>query len=163
MKDASMTKRQLISELVDLRRQIVNVTSSKEEFNKLKESNEKFLKAFMQSSIPMALTTFKEGRFIDVSNAFLKFTGLRQDEVIGRTSREIGYLTEEQRVMLFNELNMKGCVENLELEVRTKGGEVRNGIFNAVMMNLNNYGRYHRAQEGGRGFAGERRKISGNF
>jgi PAS domain S-box-containing protein len=138
MKDESKTKKQLINELTELRQQIANVKSSEEEFRHLKDSNEKFVKAFMQSSIPMALTTFKEGRFIDVSNAFLKFTGLRQDEVIGRTSREIGYITEEQRRILFNELNKKGCVENLALKVGTKSGEFRDGLFNAVMMTLNN-------------------------
>jgi len=138
MKDEYKTKKQLISELIELRQQLANLENSEEEFNRLKESNDKFIKAFMHCSIPMAITTFKEGRFVDVNNSFLRFTGLRQDEIIGRTSREIGNITEEQRAVLFNELKKKGCVENLELKVAAKGGEVKDGLFNAVMMTINN-------------------------
>lgn len=138
MKDESKTKKQLINELVELRQQIANVNSSEEELKRLKESNEKFVKAFKQSSIVMTLTTFQEGRYVDVNNVFLKFIGMRRDEVIGRTSHEIGYITEEQRARLLDELNRKGCVENLELQIRAHDGQVRYGLFNTVMMTLNN-------------------------
>lgn len=138
MKDESKTKKHLISELVELRQQLANMKNSEEELNQLKESNEKFVKVFKQSSISMALTTLREGRYIDVNSAFLEFMGMRRGEVIGRTSREIGYPTEEQRKVLFNELNQKGYVESLELEVKTKDGEVKNGLFNIVMMTLKN-------------------------
>ncbi len=138
MKDESKTKKQLISELTDLRQQLASLNNCEEEFNKLKENNAKFVKAFMQCSIPVAITTFKEGRFIDVNNAFLRFIGLRQDEVIGSTSREIGYITEEQRAILFSEIKKKGCVENLELKVGARGREVKDGLFNAVMVTINN-------------------------
>ncbi|MEN6332081.1 MAG: PAS domain S-box protein [Smithella sp.] len=138
MKDESKTKKQLISELIELRLQLVNLKNFEEEFNRLRENNDKFVKAFMHCSIPMAITTFKEGRFVDVNNTFLRFTGLRQDEIIGHTSREIGYITEEQRAILFDEIKKKGCVENLELKVAVKGGEVKDGLFNAVMMTINN-------------------------
>lgn len=138
MKDQAKTKNQLINELTELRRQIANVNNIEEEYRQLKKSNEKFTKAFMQSAVPMYITTLEEGKFIDVSNAFLKFTGFRRDEIIGRTSLEIGYITKEQRTVLFNELNQKGCVENLELKVGTKHGEVGYGLFNAIMMTIDN-------------------------
>ncbi|MEN6376238.1 MAG: PAS domain S-box protein [Smithella sp.] len=138
MKDESKTKKQLISELAELRQQLANTKNFEEEFNKLKENNAKFVKAFMNCSIPVTITTFKEGRFIDVNNAFLRFTGLRQDEVIGSTSREIGYISEEQRAVLFSEIKKKGCVENLELNVGAKGRDVKAGLFNVVMMTINN-------------------------
>lgn len=138
MKDQAKTKNQLINELTELRRQIANVNNIEEEYRQLKKSNEKFTKAFMQSAVPMYITTLEEGKFIDVSNAFLKFTGFRRDEIIGRTSLEIGYITKEQRTVLFNELNQKGCVENLELKVGTKHGGVGYGLFNAIMMTIDN-------------------------
>lgn len=138
MKDESKTKKQLISELTELRQQLANSKNFEKEFHRLQESNDKFVKAFTHCSIPMAITTFKEGRFVDVNNTFSRFTGLRQDEIIGRTSREIGYFTDEQRTILFNEIKKKGCVENLELKVGAKGGEVKDGLFNAVMMTINN-------------------------
>lgn len=138
MKDESKTKKQLISELTELRQQLANSKNFEKEFHRLQESNDKFVKAFTHCSIPMAITTFKEGRFVDVNNTFSRFTGLRQDEIIGRTSREIRYFTDEQRAILFNEIKKKGCVENLELKVGAKDGEVKDGLFNAVMMTINN-------------------------
>jgi len=138
MKDESKTKKQLINELTELRQQLANSKNFEKEFHRLQESNDKFVKAFTHCSIPMAITTFKEGRFVDVNNTFSRFTGLRQDEIIGRTSREIRYFTDEQRAILFDEIKKKGCVENLELKVGAKGGELKDGLFNAVMMTINN-------------------------
>jgi PAS domain S-box-containing protein len=138
MKDESKTKRQLISELNELRRQMADLKSTAETSVQTKESHEKFMKSFLQTSIPMGLSTLKEGRFVEVSEAFLKLMGLKRDEVIGKTSTGIGFITEENRSILFNELHKKGQIENLELQVNTKGGALCHGLFNAVMMTLNN-------------------------
>jgi PAS domain S-box-containing protein len=138
MKDASKTKKQLISELEELRRQLAHVQSSEAEFQQLKESNEKFVKAFLQNSIPMDITLLRNGRYVDVSEAFLRFLGLKRSEVIGSTATELELITAEQKAIFIKELNSKGRVENLELQVKTKGGDLRDGLFNAVMMTLNN-------------------------
>jgi PAS domain S-box-containing protein len=138
MKDESKTKRQLINELHELRRQMADFKSTEETFAQMKESHENFMKFFLQTSIPTGLTTLKEGRFVEVNEAFLKLMGLKRDEVIGKTSLGIGFITEENRSILFNELHKKGRVENLELQVNTKGGALCHGLFNAAMMTFNN-------------------------
>lgn len=137
MKDESKTKKQLIRELNDLRRSVAELKGFEEEIKQKRASYEKFAKAFLQTSIPMAITTLKEERLVDVSNAFLNLMGWKREEVIGRTSLELGF-TEEQRASFSNELNKRGCIENLEMKVRTKGGVLRDGLFNAVMMSFNN-------------------------
>lgn len=136
MRDEAKTKKQLMSELNELRQYVADLQSAEEELKRVKESQQKFTKAFMQNSIPMGITTLKEGQFVEVSEVFLKLMGLKRDKVIGNTSTGIGFITEEQRATFFNELNKKGRVENLELQVRTKGGEARYGLFNAVMMTI---------------------------
>ncbi|NTW17398.1 MAG: PAS domain S-box protein, partial [Syntrophaceae bacterium] len=138
MKDEAKTKRQLMDELKELRQDVASLQKAEEELTQVKESQQKFTKAFMQNSIPMSITTLKEGRFVEVSVIFLKLMGLERDKVIGNTFTGIGFITEEQRAMVLKELNKKGRVENLELQVRTKGGEVRYGLFNAVMMTIGN-------------------------
>lgn len=137
-KDEVKTKKQLIGELQDLRRDIEALKRSEAEYRQIGESQEKFAKAFVQNSIPMALTTFQEGRFVDVSDAFLKFAGFRRDEVIGRTAIGIGLLSREQGTFFSNELIKKGRIDNLELQVRIKNGLSRDGLFNAVLMTFNN-------------------------
>jgi PAS domain S-box-containing protein len=50
----------------------------------------------------------------------------------------MGFITEGRRASFFSELNRKGRIENHEMEVRTKDGVLRYGLFNAVMMSLGN-------------------------
>ena len=129
MEDARKTKKQLIEELNCLRLEQIEQT---------RVTSEKFTKAFLQNSIPMTITTVKEGRFFDVSDAFLRLVGLKRHEVIGHTSREAGFITEEQRAFFYNELSKNGRVENLEMEVSPKGRGYISGLFNAVMISINN-------------------------
>jgi PAS domain S-box-containing protein len=104
----------------------------------LKIIENKFAKAFLQNSVPMAISTIKDGRYIDVSDAFLTLMGLSRDEVIGNTSTGIGFITAEQRSIVLSELEKKGRVENLELQVRTKGSELRCGLFNSTKITIAN-------------------------
>jgi PAS domain S-box-containing protein len=138
MDDDKKTKKQLIGELKELRQCVAELKGFEEEIKKTRENHDKFTKAFLQNSIPAGITTLKEGRFVDVSDAFLRVMGRKRDEVVGHTSTEIGFITVEQRASFFNELNKRGRVENLEMIVRTKGGTLRHGLFNAVMMSLKN-------------------------
>lgn len=117
---------------------VIELTERKRAEEALKESEERFAKAFLKNSIPMAITTIKEGRYIDVNEAFLKTMGLKRDEIVGNTSTGIGYITREQRSVFLNEFKKKGCVENLELMVRTKRKELRYGLFNTTKINLAN-------------------------
>ena len=136
MEDAKKTKKQLIEELKELRQCVAELKGFEEEIKQTRVNQEKFTKAFLQNSIPVSITTLKEGRFVDVSDAFLRQMGRKRDEVIGHTSTEFIF-TEEQRASFLNELTKRGRIENLEMKVRAKGGALRYGLFNAVMMSLN--------------------------
>jgi len=104
----------------------------------LKESEEKFAKAFLQNSIPMTITTIADGRYINVSEKFLELMGMTRDEVIGNTSVGIGFITGEQRLQLIAELDRKGRVENFELSIRAKDRLLRYGLFNSTRIRLAN-------------------------
>ena len=138
MDDSRKNQKQLIAELNELRQSNAILKRLEEEIKSEKAEQEKFTKAFLQGSIPSSITTLKEGRFIEANNAFLKFVGLNRDEVIGHTSTEMQFITNEQRSSFLSELNKSGRVENLEMSVMTKYGELRYGLFNAVMMTLGN-------------------------
>jgi PAS domain S-box-containing protein len=138
MEDDRKTKKQLIDELNEIRLRVAELKGFEDEIKQIRVKHEKFTKAFLQNSIPVGITTLREGRFVDVSDAFLRLMGHKRNEVVGHTSTEIGSITGEQRASFFNELNKKGRIENLEMEVRTKGGALRYGLFNAVMMSVNN-------------------------
>jgi diguanylate cyclase (GGDEF)-like protein/PAS domain S-box-containing protein len=129
MEDERKSKKQLIEELNALRLEQIEQT---------KINSEKFTKAFRQNSIPMTIATVKDGRFVDASDAFLRLVERKRDKVIGYTSRETGFITEEQRSFIYNELSKNGRIENLEMEVQPKGIGSRYGLFNFVMISFNN-------------------------
>lgn len=131
MQDEAKTKAQLINELIELRKSAADAQSTAAEFKRLKESNEKFLKAFMHSSIPMAITVMEDGRYIDVNGAFVKVIGLKREELLGNTSIGAGFITAETRALFVDTFLKKGFVENLELPMHVRGGELRYGLFNS--------------------------------
>ncbi len=95
-----------------------------------------FEKAFKQSSIPMGITNIKDGHFIEVSDAFLDLTGLNRDEIAASTSIGIGIITPDKRSFVLNELQTKGKVENLEIQVTQEGGECRDGLLNIFKISV---------------------------
>ena len=63
-----------------------------------------FVRVFHKSPVPIAITTFVDGRFLEVNDSFLRQTGYERTEVIGRTAGEFpipvaivpGHLTDEE-------------------------------------------------------------------
>lgn len=55
----------------------------------LRQSEERFAKAFRLAPVPMALATLDGHRFLSVNNAFLELTGWAVEEVVGRRPGEI--------------------------------------------------------------------------
>ena len=134
MKDESKTKGQLISELNELRQQIV---AAKEFEEVLRDRCERFETAFLKNLTPMAITTVEEGRYVDVNEAFEIIIGIKREKIIGNTPIDIGYITADQRAAFLSELNTKGYAENFEVETRTTGNEIRYVLFNTSKIKLN--------------------------
>jgi len=94
--------------------------------DELRRSQERFSKAFQASPVAMAITTRAEGRHVEVNEAFVKTYGYTREEVIGRTSTEIGLWTDpDARQRILRLLEEEGSVRGLEIRVRGKSGELR--------------------------------------
>ncbi|MBM3289152.1 MAG: PAS domain S-box protein, partial [Candidatus Hydrogenedentes bacterium] len=59
-----------------------------------KHADELFVFAYENSPFTMSLATLKEGRFRDVNQTFLDRLGFTRDELIGKTSFELGIFPE---------------------------------------------------------------------
>ncbi len=129
---ARKTKAQLIAELSYLR----SLIAAKDFEKPLRKEEDRFETAFLKNSTPMAITNIEDGRYIDVNEAFVKIMGIKREEIIGNTSTGLGYITAEQRTIFLNEYRSKGCVENLELLSKTKGGELKYGLFNSSSIKI---------------------------
>jgi PAS domain S-box-containing protein len=114
-----------------------DVTERKLAEQALQISEQRFAKAFKANPQPMSLTTFAEGRYIDVNESFLQMSGYERREVIGSTSFELRIFEKpEDREELVGPLRENGSVRNLELKFRTKGGEFRILLSSAELIDL---------------------------
>jgi len=102
-----------------------DVTTQDRDESRLRQSEERFAKAFRSSPLAITISTVAEGRYVDVNDAFLRIMGYRREEVIGRTVRELGVWAEagERAAMIERLVALGGTF--LSTKFRTKSGEVR--------------------------------------
>ena len=93
---------------------------------------ERFRKAFNANPEPILIATLSDARFVDVNESFLRITGYRREEVIGRTSPELKFLEgPEDHIRLIEMLTKQGSIRDLEitfcLQVRRTARRARFG------------------------------------
>jgi PAS domain S-box-containing protein len=132
IRHGNLETKEMLNEQEQLRREIAELEKSR------KESEENFFKIFHASSNPMAITTVKEGRIVDLNEANARLGGFAREELIGRTLTELNLLADpNQRAVLRRKLDEEGRVHNLEMDVRTKTGEVRTVLLSLDPITLN--------------------------
>ncbi|MBI5640603.1 MAG: PAS domain S-box protein [Nitrospirae bacterium] len=103
----------------------------------LKLSNEKLSKAFRSSPDWITISTLKDGRYIDVNDAFLRISGYNMEDVIGRTSLELGiWAFPEERRRMVEIVSDCGFVSNQEVRLRIKSGEVLTFTRSSEMIDI---------------------------
>ena len=101
----------------------------------LRLSEEKFHKAFHSSPDWFVISTLDDGFYIDVNDAFLRTTGYRLEEVIGRTSNELGiWVDPHVREKIVKMLHEQGSARNLEVRFRIKSGEIRHVLWSSEVI-----------------------------
>ena len=100
-----------------------DITERKRAEEALRFSEDKFAKAFQSSPLRVSISTLAEGRFVDVNDTFLRDHGLERDEVIGRTSAELGLWGDPLRRKAFVEaVHRDGRVREYELAMQLRDG-----------------------------------------
>ncbi|HSD47886.1 MAG TPA: ATP-binding protein [Pyrinomonadaceae bacterium] len=96
-----------------------------------------FLKAFHASPYVQTVTRFDSGRYLYVNDGFVKAVGYEREEVIGKTSLELGLMVDQpDRTWLTQMLAQHGRVTCKKLRFRLRSGDVRIGLFNAEVIHL---------------------------
>jgi PAS domain S-box-containing protein len=103
-----------------------DITERKTAMDELRQSEERFAKAFRANPQPMSITAISDGRYIDVNDSFLAISGYTRDEVIGHTSLELQvWETPESRKDFLRQLTERGSTVNIETRFRTRSGAMR--------------------------------------
>lgn len=103
----------------------------------LRESEEKFAKAFSVTPSLLVISTIDEGRFIEVNQSFERFSGYRREEAIGYTSVDLRIWETATRARFLETIRKEGIVRDFEATFRSKNGELRTGLLSAEVIEIN--------------------------
>jgi len=111
-------------------------TAISERENSLRDSEERFRLVFSLSPDATCLTRFKDGRMIDVNEAFLVEYGQGRDVVLGKTIGELRLWNDpRQWESLLEKLRLRRKVINREVELQTvEGNKVT--LVSATMLDI---------------------------
>ena len=96
----------------------------------LRQSQQNFLQAFDANPAALAITRRADGRFMRVNGAYTRLLGFTAEDVAGRTGQEINvYVNYADRQEVLRRLGEQGFVHDLEMQFRTKSGELRSLVL----------------------------------
>ncbi len=103
----------------------------------LRESEERFRAFFRLSPLGTVIARAADGLILEVNEAFTRLTEYRREEVIGRTSLELGfYPSPEDRVRLMQLLRATGRAEGIETTILTKSRSPKRILFAAETIKI---------------------------
>ena len=104
----------------------------------LRQSEDKFSKAFRRSPLAFTLASLVDYRLVEVNDTFEHYTGWKRDEVIGRTPQDVGiWVDVKQRSTFIEQLRAQGAVRGMEILFRRKDGQVWTALVSSELIDLN--------------------------
>lgn len=155
VKDDDKTKEQPIGELEELRQKIIDLELREadrlhkekelEKYRKhlekqteqLRQSEDRFSKAFRCNPDPIVITDLRNGRCIEVNDAFIEASGYDRNEVIGNSNTEMGIWSDPRECnLVLKLLQEQGNIRDFEAHFRIKNGEIRTVLLSADIVLL---------------------------
>ena len=115
----------------DLERRVAKATVG------LRESQERFSKAFRASPVFLSIARMNDGKFVEVNEAFLQSSGFSREEVIGRTSADLKLWHRlEERGSFLLEVQLRGFIRHREVVLRSKDGRLDTVLLSAEVIDI---------------------------
>ncbi len=103
----------------------------------LRQSEERFTRTFAWAPVALAIGTLDGNRLCDVNETFTDLTGFSADEIIGRPLSEVGlWETPGLDDAIDAEIRAGRSIRDREVRIRTKAGDVLDGIVSAEQIEL---------------------------
>ena len=91
---------------------------------------DKFHKLFDNNPALMAITGLEDNKFKEVNEAFCNTLGYEKSELLGKTASELDlFIESEKQIEVGKMLRASGRIQNVELKVKSKTGQIMTGLF----------------------------------
>ncbi|MHA2371196.1 MAG: PAS domain S-box protein, partial [Candidatus Hodarchaeales archaeon] len=125
--------RSTFGELAHIIRQLAEHKQTEEA---LRESEERFSKAFQLSPQSIVISRLSDGQILEVNKALVSTTGYSREELIGNTTDELGLVRAEDRERGKRIFQKQGSLSNFEAPFFTKTDEKRIGSFSGEIISI---------------------------
>ena len=103
----------------------------------LRQSEERFAKAFRLTPVPILVCNASDQVVLDVNEAFLETLAYPSEEVLGKTIAEIDFIHDTgARTRLFAALEKTGSLDRIDVSVRKKDTELIDCAISADTVNI---------------------------
>lgn len=123
--------------VVKLRGTTQDITESKLAAEKLRLSEERFAKAFNASPEPISIYRHEDGKLLEVNERWVSVYGYTREEAIELTAPARNQIYAKDRETLRSLLQQDGSVRELEIDLKTKSGEIRHVSISAEQIVIN--------------------------
>ncbi len=115
---------------------IQDVTDRRAAERALRESEEKFHKAFRMSPHPLSIANLATGRLIEVNDAYERTTGFQRDQLLGHTPEELGIVAASRRARAYQLWSNGDPARDIEIAFKHASGEERTALASADFIEL---------------------------
>jgi len=115
----------------------MDVTERKRVEMALRESEERFAKAFNSSPLSLTISSLVTGKLVEVNETFVAITGYSREEAIGKTTAELGVWAQPgDREAELAAVQEAGRLRNREYRFRMRDGHEVVGLLSAEIIDI---------------------------